>query len=496
MKRLRRVAASLFVFLFPLFFLLGTGHAEVIRKAIWAGSFYPGDRHTLEKTIESFSELAEKTEVSTPPVERLRAVIFPHAGYAYSGLTAAHAARVLKDKKFAKIVLLGPDHRVGFRNGAVSEASHYETPLGLVKLHPDTAGLAKKSDLFKMIPASDRQEHSLEVILPFLQKYQDAFELVPIVLGPGDVGQIAHGIQDLLNQDTLLVISSDLSHYLPYPDAVKRDRETIELIMDLDIEKLVDRDNSACGKMPILVLLALARQYHWEPVFLHYSNSGDTAGGVDKVVGYTAIAFYGDEFMDEQRQASRQFTKEQGQQLVKLARQTIMEHLGIESSTPPAASLEPVLNDDIFKMHCGTFVTLKIADRLRGCIGNLAPSGSVVQGVKRNAVNAATQDYRFAPLSAEELNRVTIEVSILTKPESLHYTSAHDLVAKLRTHVDGVIIRKGHASATFLPQVWDQLPRTEDFLSHLCQKAGLAADAWKDEGLDVQTYQVAYFEEE
>jgi MEMO1 family protein len=496
MKRSRGVSASLFVVLFPIFFILGTSHAEDIRKAIWAGSFYPSDGHTLEKTIDRFSEAAEKSGISTPPVELLRAVIFPHAGYAYSGLTAAHAALVLKNRKFAKIVLIGPDHSVGFRNGAVSGANHYETPLGLVKLHPDTAILANKSDLFKIIPASDRQEHSLEVILPFLQKYQDAFELVPIVLGPGDVGQIAHEIQNLLDRDSLLVISSDLSHYLPYPAAVKRDRETIEMIMDLDIEKLVKRDNSACGKMPILVLLALARQYHWEPVFLHYSNSGDTAGTADKVVGYSAIAFYGNKFMDKQRQASQQFTREQGQQLVKLARQTIMEHLGVESSTETPVSLEPVLNDNIFKMHCGTFVTLKIADRLRGCIGNLAPSGSVVQGVKRNAVNAATKDYRFAPLSAEELNRVTIEVSILTKPKPLDYTSAHDLVAKLRTHVDGVIIRKGHASATFLPQVWDQLPRTEDFLSHLCRKAGLAADAWKEEGLDVQTYQVTYFEEE
>ena len=132
---------------------------------------------------------------------------------------------------------------------------------------------------------------------------------------------------------------------------------------------------------------------------------------------------------------------------------------------------------------------------MRGCIGNLTSTESVLDGVKRNAVNAAFHDPRFSSLSAAELDRTEIEVSILTEPLPLEYRDTRDLIQKLRVNVDGVIIRKGHSSATFLPQVWEQLPRPEDFLTHLCMKAGLPSDAWKSSELEVLTYQVQYFEE-
>ena len=199
--------------------------------------------------------------------------------------------------------------------------------------------------------------------------------------------------------------------------------------------------------------------------------------------------------MENKPDSSADLTEEQGQVLVKLARQTIMKKLGGETPASDSDADIPDQKDDRFKSHCGTFVTLKIKGQLRGCIGNLSSTETLWNGVKRNAINAAFHDPRFSPLTDEEFDQTEIEVSVLTEPCPLAYRDAEDLIKKLRVNVDGVIIRKGHASATFLPQVWEQLPRPEAFLSHLCLKAGLPSNAWQEPELEVLTYQVQYFED-
>jgi len=244
------------------------------------------------------------------------------------------------------------------------------------------------------------------------------------------------------------------------------------------------------------VVLELARRRHWRPLILHYSNSGDTAGDRDAVVGYAAVAFYGDPLMPNQTQSPRPLSSIQGNALVALARQTLAGHFGVPQAAADVQHLEKQLDDPALMAHCGTFVTLTIDNQLRGCIGNLAARTSMVAGVRDNALNAALHDPRFSPLSRAELETVHIEVSVLTEPVSLAYTDADDLVAALRPGTDGVIIRKGHATATFLPQVWAQLPQPENFLSNLCMKAGLPADQWRRGDIAVQIYQVQYFEEE
>ena len=186
---------------------------------------------------------------------------------------------------------------------------------------------------------------------------------------------------------------------------------------------------------------------------------------------------------------------EQGQLLVELARQTLLHHFARQIPQDEIDSLKDRLADPCFNQLCGTFVTLKIDGQLRGCIGNLTSNESLVSGVRRNAINAAFHDPRFPPLSASELDRVAIEISVLSNPRPLAYRDAAELLKKLRPDIDGVIIRKDLASATFLPQVWEQLPDPQDFLKHLCMKAGLAADAWQHAQLEVSTYQVQYFEE-
>ncbi|MDA3896247.1 MAG: AmmeMemoRadiSam system protein A [Desulfobacteraceae bacterium] len=193
--------------------------------------------------------------------------------------------------------------------------------------------------------------------------------------------------------------------------------------------------------------------------------------------------------------------KEKGQILLKLARKAIAESLNIETHGPDDLNgdlngdLSGAITDKIFNDHQGTFVTLTLNKQLRGCIGNLSADKSVIEGIKDNAINAAFHDPRFPPLTKGELNNVEIEISLLSKAEKLEYHDGEDLLKKLKPGIDGVIIRKGHYSSTFLPQVWDQLPDKQSFLEHLCQKAGLPSDEWRRPGLDVMVYQVQYLRE-
>ncbi len=182
-------------------------------------------------------------------------------------------------------------------------------------------------------------------------------------------------------------------------------------------------------------------------------------------------------------------TEDQGRFLLRLARETIAEKLGMQLGKKSNV-VDPAL-----QAECGTFVTLKIGGQLRGCIGNLEPVCSIYEGIRRNALNAAFHDYRFSELTAEELAKVHIDISILTRPQVLTYCDSADLIARLRPGIDGVILRLGRYSATFLPQVWEQLPRAEEFLAHLCLKAGLSEMAWQDLHPEVETYQVQCFEE-
>lgn len=181
-------------------------------------------------------------------------------------------------------------------------------------------------------------------------------------------------------------------------------------------------------------------------------------------------------------------TDSQGQLLLDLARKTLEQRFGLgESPSPP--------EDTKLFQERAVFVTLKKDGKLRGCIGNLEPVDSLWKGIERNAINAAFNDQRFSPLQREELEQVVVDISVLTAPQPLVYNGSADLIAKLRPNVDGVILRDGARGATFLPQVWDQLPKVELFLSHLCQKAGLAKDIWLSKQLQIQTYQVQYFKE-
>lgn len=180
---------------------------------------------------------------------------------------------------------------------------------------------------------------------------------------------------------------------------------------------------------------------------------------------------------------------EQGKTLVAFARATLEHRLcGGEKPLVP--------EDQALMAKAATFVTLNVAGHLRGCIGNLQPVGAIWQGICDNALNAALHDPRFSPLSPEEVARVDLHISILSPPQPLVFASGEELLSKLRPGVDGVILREGRRSATFLPQVWEQLPDAEQFLNHLCRKAGLPEGCWRKGTLEVFVYEVQSFHEE
>lgn len=391
------------------------------------------------------------------------------------------------------------------------QAEEAQKPVAAGRFYPDDPGrleqmiteLTEKATKNRSETLDDRPvravvmphagEHAVEVIVPFLQVWLDDFKIIPIVFGRNvNTEACASALEKITDSDTLVIVSTDLSHYLPYEKAAEKDRKTIKYIEHLQAKALSAEPDRACGTVPLLVLIELAKSRNWNPEMLHYSNSGDTAGNKDKVVGYATISFYGEKTMSTQ-DTEQQISSEKGEVLLELARKSIADRLGVEFETP--SEPDSRTKDPLFQSRLGTFVTLKIDGQLRGCIGNLVPEKPLAQGVKDNAVNAAFNDPRFAPLSKEEFSRIQIEVSLLTEPKSLEYRDAQELLDKIRPNVDGLIIRKGPYSATFLPQVWEQLPEKKDFLQNLCMKAGLPSDEWKKGDLQIFTYQVRYFEE-
>jgi len=188
-----------------------------------------------------------------------------------------------------------------------------------------------------------------------------------------------------------------------------------------------------------------------------------------------------------------QLTEQEGQLLIRLARLTLEEKLRLSAGIDREFAAQ--LDQEAFRRKVGTFVTLTRDGALRGCIGNLSAAVSLLEGVRCNALYAAFEDHRFRPLAAEELPLVRIELSILTESVEISYDDPQQLLSLLRPHVDGVILRKGGCSATFLPQVWEQLPDPVIFLSQLCCKAHLPPDAWRREHPEIRTYQVQKFKE-
>lgn len=439
-----------------------------IRRPAVAGTFYPAEPSALAAEVDDLLRGAKGGAGADSG--DLVALIAPHAGYVYSGPVAASAyARLARRQpKFRKVVLIGPDHHVGFGGLAASSARAFETPLGLVP--QDRAGLDRVLTLpqVEILDEAHAQEHSLEVHLPFLQKVLGDFEVVALVAGqasPEEVSQVFDVLLD--NDETLLVVSTDLSHYLDYKTAGRTDAATVEAICQLRQDDVGDRD--ACGRVPVRGLMHWARQRGLHAEALDVRNSGDTAGDKSRVVGYASVSF----------------TRGEGLGLDEVARASLLE-VADGSVRHGALKGEPLpISKDKFVArlcaHGASFVTLTLDGRLRGCIGSLSPERPLVEDVATNAFASAFSDPRFPALEGHEIERLGIEISVLSPAQPLTAESEAGLLAALRPGVDGLILRCGDSRATFLPQVWSQLPEPADFLRQLKQKAGLDAGYWSED---------------
>lgn len=427
-----------------------------IRNAAVAGLFYPGEARALA------TEVDDLLAASGEPAPRLgfpKALIVPHAGYIYSGPVAARAYDELAGARgtVRRVVILGPVHRVPVRGLAAPASQAFVTPLGSVPI--DTAALASLRDLPQVVQsdAAHALEHSLEVQLPFLQKQLGEFSLVPFAVGAASVPQVGEVIERLWGgPETLIVLSTDLSHYHGYDEARRIDGATLSRITRLatDLEH-----EEACGATPLNGLLAVAKRKGLAIRLLSACNSGDTAGGKDRVVGYSAFAL--------EEPGTAPSLDAAGPVLLQVARGAIQAQLLGSAQAAEAPWLA---------QHGATFVTLTREGALRGCIGSLQASRPLGVDAAQNALGAAFRDPRFSPMSAAEWPRCRVEVSLLSTPKGVAFADEDDLLAQLSPGEDGVILEAEGRRGTFLPQVWESIPGKRQFLRELARKAGLPAD--------------------
>jgi AmmeMemoRadiSam system protein B/AmmeMemoRadiSam system protein A len=434
-----------------------------VRPAAVAGMFYPEDARELAEEVAAHLDRTEETP-QAPGFPK--ALIVPHAGYVYSGPVAASAYDLLRPARgiVRRVVMLGPCHRVPVRGLALPRASSFATPLGRIPVDAEALRAIRNLPQVVESAATHAEEHALEVQLPFLQRVLGDFSLVPLVVGDAAPGEVAEVLDRLWGGvETLIVISSDLSHYHAYDRAREIDRATVRAILDFDSGI---SHGQACGATPVAGMLIAARRKRLTTRLLDLRNSGDTAGDRHRVVGYASFALGPDGVA---------YGEEHGRTLLRIARASIANALGAGTASSPEA------NETWLRESRATFVTLTQGGQLRGCVGALEAQRPLADDVAANARAAAFEDGRFEPLTLEEFACTGIEVSLLSTPKTLAFDDHADLLRRLRPKVDGVILEHGEGTwgrrATFLPQVWEGLPDPEQFIAHLRQKAGIAQDA-------------------
>lgn len=438
--------------------------AAPVREPAVAGSFYPGEAKALQTMVDGFLDQA-----AAPPVEgSLVALVAPHAGYVYSGATAGYSYRRLRGSAIRRVILVGPAHRMPVNGAALVSRGSWRTPLGDVPIDEPLARqlltIAGTSD----DPRPFAQEHSLEVQLPFLQRALKEVSIVPILIGSPaatTITGLADRIAGVLRADptTILVCSTDLSHYYDAATAHGLDDRVIDAVRRMaigDLENLLrSGSGEACGGWPLLLTMAAARGAGATNGTLYrYADSGETSGDRNRVVGYAAMGLY-----------RTPLAAERGRELLRLARQTVVAQVRKEP-LPEAECTDPRLAAD-----GAAFVTLKRKNgELRGCIGAILPVESLCRSVRNNAVAAASRDYRFNPVRPDELPDLTLEITVLSPLEPV--TDLNDI--RIGTH--GVYLQAQGTGSVFLPQVapeqgWD----LNTTLQQLARKAGLPADGWK-----------------
>jgi AmmeMemoRadiSam system protein B/AmmeMemoRadiSam system protein A len=485
----------------------GAAGEQKVRPAAVAGAFYPADPQELSKMIDDM--LAKATP---PPVDgTIIAAVAPHAGYPYSGPVAAWTyaaigAQVKVGHKYSRVVLIAPTHYVGFDFTSVYDGDAYTTPLGKVPVDKEFARrLAKMSSTIQLSDkghqaTADAPEHSVEVELPWLQKILGNFELVPIVMGDTSYESsraLGVALAKMLrnDHDTLVLASSDLSHYHSYADAETIDHKTLHALEAYDYYSMSRNFQyrgpsepgiwEACGGAPIVATMIYAERMGANKAeVLKYANSGDITGDKSRVVGYSA-----DLFVKSAQVAGAappfSLTDQEKAELLALARKSV-EYM-IENKEPyaPTAPASETLNREY-----GAFTTLTEGGALRGCIGYTSPTKPLYITVRDTATLAALRDPRFVPVTAAELPKLAYEISVLSPLRRVTD------VDEIKVGRDGLIMKNRDSEGLLLPQVpveqsWDRAT----FLEQTCRKAGMEPNCWKDENTDIFSFTAVVFGE-
>jgi hypothetical protein len=471
-----------------------------MRASLFAGQFYPADSSALHKLLEKeFNQI-----VLGPSNQRVRALIVPHAGYVYSGQTAAYGFATLREKNdYKNVFILGSSHVAAFDGASVFDGLAFETPLGQIPINTEIATELRLENIFSFPPSYHIEEHCIEVELPFLQFIlKPGFKIIPITIGTKNkhqLTQIAEKLRPWFTNENLFIISTDLSHYPSYPDAVKADNLVIQAILSGNEEKFSNavRANenaeienymtAICGYSAVDVLLNLT---NGNPAFtfekLKYTNSGDISGDFSRVVGYTSISVR-EQVVKTNTSIEELFVfgDDDKAQLFAIARGSIEARLNNSSYSLPD-SLPAILT-----RKCGVFVTLHSESKLRGCIGTFRQDQTLVQNVKEMACSAAFSDPRFEPLTAIEYKNIDLEISILTPMKRI------DSIQQIIPGKHGIYIKKGNQTGTYLPQVATEQGWTlEEFLGHCCRdKVGIGYEGWKESNVEIYIYETIIIQE-
>ena len=466
--------------------LVCAAFGQEVREAVWAGQFYDADAGRLGAQIDRFLR-------NVPPQPDVRgeikALIVPHAGYVYSGQTAAYAYSLVKGKPYDTVVIIGPSHRFGFKGCSIYPKGGFQTPLGTAAVDEALAAELMKGSGIAFIPEAHDEEHSVEVQVPFVQTVLPGAKIVPIVMGYPEtrtVKALAAALDSACAGKKVLVIAStDMSHFLTKDKANAADAKTIELIRALkadEIERKMEAgENILCGGSPVAAAILYARKRgQVRAEVLKYADSAEASGDVSGVVGYvSAVLFSG----GETAAPSFELTASEKKELLALARSAV------ETYVRENRVIESPATNPKFAANKGAFVTLKERGRLRGCIGYIEPVAPLDVTIIQTAIYAAVRDSRFEPVSAAELNRLEYEISVLTPLEEVTNPSL------IRVGKHGLVIEKNGRKGLLLPQVpvendWDR----EEFLAQACLKAGLPKDAWK-KGAKIQSFEAIVFKE-
>lgn len=476
------------------------------RESVAAGSFYPADAQILSSQVEAY---LRESKIFLNEEFWPRILIVPHAGYKFSGPIAAQAFQSLVGKNFEKVILLGPAHQDWFLGSSVDTHDFWETPLGLVKVDLSLAHQiidSKKGILDR--PLAHKKEHSLEVCLPFLQKtLGNDFEIVPIVVSQINRDQaqnLAQTLSKYIDSQTIVIVSSDLSHYPTAEIAQVVDQKIIESILRGDPDEFLrtnqelltqyqgELETCACGRDPIYIALLLAKIIGVQRIENgSYLNSGDIIGDLSQVVGYANFVFGEERPRERNISFSENFlSPEDKKTLLNLARQSIEFYL----REGEFLKIDPEKISSSLKIKRGSFVTLKRGESLRGCLGRIEEKKEPLYNlIAKMAVSAAREDPRFQPLQLSEMEDTVIEISVLSPLQKIK-----DPLQEIQVGRDGVFIQKGQQSGVFLPQValennWG----LDEFMGHLCQeKAGLEREAWRQGDSDIYIFQAEVFQEE